>query len=103
MPASSSARRTAVKSARAVAEDDALLLEQVGDGAGLAERAAVFGEEVAHVGAGAGAVVGGGLDEQRDAGGPVALVDDGLQRVGVAALAGALGDGALDVVLGHRS
>src|SRR6185369_8760450 len=32
----------------------------------------------------------------------VALVDDGLQRVGVAALAGALGDRSLDVVLGHR-
>ena len=34
--------------------------------------------------------------------GAVALVGDGLERVGVAALAGALGDRALDVVLRHR-
>ena len=57
---------------------------------------------MADLGAGAVAVVGQRLDEHRDAAGAVALVDDGLERVGVGALAGALGDRALDVVLGHR-
>ena len=42
------------------------------------------------------------LDEQRHAARAVALVEDRLQRLGVGARAGALGDGALDVVLGHR-
>ena len=66
--------------ALAVDHDDALLVEQVGDGAGLAEVAAVLGEGVADLGAGAVAVVGQRLDEDRDAAGAVALVDDGLER-----------------------
>ena len=57
---------------------------------------------MADVRAGAVAVVGGRLHEQRHAARAVALVEDRLQRLGVGALAGALGDGALDVVLGHR-
>jgi hypothetical protein len=61
-----------------------------------------LGEQVTDVRAGAVAVVGGRLHEQRDAARAVALVEDGLQRLGIGALAGALGDGALDVVLGHR-
>ena len=133
MPASSSAARTAVRSAGshvisktsssspdvlgarvdrdhqvvlgvalAVDDDDALLVEQVRDGARLAEVAAVLGERVADLGAGAVAVVRRRLDEHRHAAGAVALVGDGLERLGVGALAGALRDRALDVVLGHR-
>ena len=85
-----------------VDDHDALLVEQVGDGARLAEVAVVLGERVADLGARAVAVVRRRLDEQRHAAGAVALVGDGLERLGVAALAGALGDRALDVVLGHR-
>ena len=62
----------------------------------------MLGEEVADLRARAVAVVGRRRDEQRDAARAVALVEDGLQRLGVGALAGALGDRALDVVLGHR-
>jgi hypothetical protein len=62
----------------------------------------VLGEQVADLRARAIAVVGGGRDQQRDAARAVALVEDGLQRVGVSSLARPLGDGALDVVLGHR-
>ena len=47
------------------------------------------------------AVVRDRLYEDRDAARPVALVHDGLERGGVGARAGALGDRALDVVLGH--
>ena len=85
-----------------VDDDQPALVEQVGDGARLAEAAAVLGQQVAHVGAGAVAVLGHRLDEQRDAAGAVALVHDVLDRGRVAARAGALGDRALDVVLGHR-
>ena len=85
-----------------VDDHDALLVEQVGDGPRLAEVAAVALEDVADLGARAVAVVGHRLDQQRDAARAVALVDDVLERVDVGALAGALGDRALDVVLGHR-
>ena len=57
---------------------------------------------MAHLGAGAVAVVRHRLDEHRDAARAVALVDDVLERLGVGALARALGDRALDVVLRHR-
>ena len=85
-----------------VDDDDALLVEEVGDRAGLAEVAAVLGEQVADLRPGAVAVVGHRLDEHRDAARAVALVDDGLPVLGVRAGAGALGDRPLDVVLGHR-
>ena len=62
----------------------------------------MLGEGVAHVGAGAVAVLGHRLDEQRHAARAVALVEHRLDRVGLAALAGALGDRAFDVVLRHR-
>ena len=86
----------------AVDDDQAALVEEVGDGAGLAEAAAVLAEQVADVGAGAVAVLGHRLDEQRDAAGRVGLVHDVLDRGGVGARAGPLRDRALDVVLGHR-
>src|ERR1700691_1391568 len=83
--------------------DRAALVEQVGDRAGLAERATVLGEGVAHVGAGAVAVVGDGLDEHRHPARAVALVEHGLQgRCLALAAAGPLGDRPFDVVLGHR-
>ena len=85
-----------------VDDDHALLVEQVGHRARLAEVAAVLVERVADLGAGAVAVVRRGLHQQRHAARAVALVHDRLERVGVAARARALGDGALDVVLGHR-
>ena len=91
-----------LRPARGVHDDHAALLEQVRDRPGLAERPAVLAEDVAHLGAGAVAVVGERLDQDRHAAGPVALVHDRLDRVGVRALARALGDRALDVVLGHR-
>jgi hypothetical protein len=56
---------------------------------------------VTHLRAGAVAVVRERLDEDRHAARAVALVDDGLDRRGVLIGAGALGDGALDVVLRH--
>ena len=68
----------------AVDDDHALLVEQVGDGAVLAEAAAVLGEDVADLGAGAVAVVGQRLDQDRHAARAVALVGDLLQRVGAA-------------------
>ena len=69
------------------------------DAAGLAERAAELGERGADVGGGAVAVVGQGLDDQRDAARAIALVADLL--VALALVAGAAPDRALDVVLGH--
>src|SRR4051794_1837195 len=85
-----------------VDDDEPLLVEQVGDRARLAEAPSALGEDMADLGARAVAVVGHGLDEERDTARPVALVDDRLERVGVGALTRALGDRALDVVLGHR-
>src|SRR3954471_14220161 len=95
-------QQVVLRVARAVDDDHAALVEEVRDGAGFPQVAAVLGEHVADLGARAVAVVGQRLDEQRDAARPIALVEDGLERVGVRALAGALGDRALDVVLGHR-
>src|SRR5579863_6252833 len=88
--------------ARGVDRDNAALLEQIRDAARLTEVAAVLAQQVAHVGAGAVAVVGVGLDQKRRAARSVTLIEDGLDRVGVRAGARALGDRALDVVLGHR-
>src|SRR4051794_11955743 len=84
-----------------VDHDDALLLELPRDGAGLAQVAAALSEDVPHLGAGAVAVVGERLDEQRDAARAVALVHHGLDLLGVGARAGPLRDRALDVVLRH--
>src|SRR4051812_13879340 len=94
-------QQVVLRVARAVDDDHAALVEEVRDGAGFPQIAAVLGEHVTHLGARAVAVVGQRLDEQRDAARPIALVEDGLERVGVRALAGALRDRALDVVLGH--
>ena len=57
---------------------DALALELPADRARLSHVAAVAGEEIAHLGAGAVAVVAQGLDHDGHAAGPVALVVDGL-------------------------
>ena len=73
-PASIATIRSSSSSASAVDDDHALLVEEVGHRARLAEVAAVLGEQVADVGAGAVAVVGHRLDEHRDAAGAVALV-----------------------------
>jgi hypothetical protein len=70
--------------------------------AGLAEAAAVAGKGVADLGAGAVAVVGQGLDQDRDAAGAVALVEDRFDRGAVGPGAGAAVDRALDVFLRHR-
>ena len=75
-------------------------LEHIGDGAGRAEISAVLGEEVADVRGGAVLVVGEDFDEDGDSAGAVAFIVQFL--VGRRAeLAGALLDGALDVVLRH--
>src|SRR5206468_1462703 len=80
--------------------DEAALVEHPGDGARRRQVAAVLGDDAAHVGHGAVAVVGEHLDEDRDATRPVGLVGDLL--VGDALeLARALLDGALDVVGRH--
>ena len=81
-------------------DDLALAVEHEADDAGLAQVAAVLGEQRAHVRGGAVAVVGHRLDEDRDAVGAVALVTDFLVVLAVAA--GGLLDRPLDVVLGHR-
>src|SRR5215212_9146942 len=82
-------------------QDDALALEQVRDRAGRTELAAVLGEDVANVGGGPVAVVRKHVDQDGDPAGRVALVGDPLVGFGVGACAGALVDGALDVVVWH--
>ena len=84
-----------------VEQDHALALELPAHRAGLGERAAVAGEGVLHLGAGAVAVVGERLDVDRDAVRRVALVvhllvGDALELTGPPL------DRPLDVVLGHR-
>src|SRR5581483_6247698 len=86
----------------AVDQDHAALLELPGDGARLAQAAAMAVEDVADLRAGAVAVVRQHLHHDRGAAGAVALVDDALDRSGIPALAGAAVDRALDVVLRHR-
>ena len=88
--------------ALAVDEDHALLLELPGDRARLAEAAAGLVEGVADLRAGAVAVVGQRVDEDRRAAGAVALVDDPLDLLVAGARPGAAVDRPLDVVLGHR-
>src|SRR5688500_2854584 len=68
--------------------DDAVLGELEGDGAAVGHVAAGDLEDLAHLGGGAGAVVGGAFDDEGDAAGAVAFVDDGVEGVG-AGLAGA--------------
>src|SRR5262249_41341788 len=82
--------------------DRALLVEQVGDRPRLAEVAAVLREQMPDVGPGAVAVVGDRLHEDRDPARSVSLVEDALERLALAALAGSPGDRAFDVVLRHR-
>ena len=61
----------------------------------------MLGEDVTHVGGGPVAVVGEHVDQDGDPAWRVAFVGDPLEGVGVSAGAGALVDGALDVVVGH--
>ena len=85
----------------AVGEADfALAVELVGDAAGAGDAAEVLGEDFADAGRGSIEVVGGDLDQEGGAGGSVAFVGDVLDAF-AAAFAGALPDGAVDVVLGH--
>ena len=75
-------------------------VEQKADAVGLAEGAAGLGEGGADFARGAVAVVGQGLDDDRGAARPVALVAHlVIGRVGLAA--GAAADRAVDRVLGH--
>ena len=71
--------------------------EHEGDRAGLAQVAAELGEQRAHVGGGAVAVVGQRLDDDGNAARAIALVADLVIALGI--VAGGLLDGALDVVL----
>src|SRR5205807_2903212 len=84
-----------------VDDGDSLLLENPRHRAGFAEVPAGAREDMADLRPGAVAVVGQRLDEDRDAARPVALVDDGLDRLRVAVRTGSLRDRALDVVLRH--
>ena len=80
--------------------DQAARFELPGDRAGAGELAAALDEHRADVGRGPVLVVGLGLDEDGDPARAVALVDDLLELLGVAA-AGRLVDGPLDVVRRH--
>ena len=80
--------------------DQAARLELPGDRAGAGELAAGLREHRADLGGGPVAVVGRRLDEDRHAARAVALVDDLLELLGVAA-AGRLVDRPLDVVGRH--
>src|SRR5690606_17478319 len=80
--------------------DDALAIEVVGDGAGVAHRPVVAGHGDAHVRGRAVAVVRQALDEHRDAAGAVALVHDRLVVDAAAVQATAALDRAVDVVIG---
>ena len=80
--------------------DQPARLELPGDRAGAGQLAAGLGEHRADLGRGPVAVVGLGLDEDRHAARAVALVDDLLELLGLAA-AGRLVDRPLDVVGGH--
>src|SRR5690606_23141042 len=66
---------------------------------GRAQVAVVLGEDAAHVGDGAGRVVGGGFHQHRDAMRRVAFVQH-FGEVG-RVLAGSALDRRLDLVLGH--
>ena len=80
-------------------DDNALLGEHEADTAHLAEVAAELIEVVAHIGRGTVAVVGQGLDHDRDAAGAVALVGHCFVLGLVAALSAL--DDALDVIVGY--
>ena len=80
--------------------DQAARLELPGDGARTGQLAAGLGEDRADLGRRPVAVVGRGLDEDGHAAGAVALVDDLLELLGLAA-AGRLVDRPLDVVGRH--
>ena len=80
--------------------DHAALLELPGDGPGPGQLAAGLGEDGANLGDRPVPIVGGHLDEDGDAAGAVALVDDLLVLDALAA-AGCLLDGALDRVERH--
>ena len=86
-PASMAIRATSSGSARRGDADEAARLELPGDGARSGQRAAGLGEDRAHVRGGAVAVVRGGLHEDGHAAGAVALVDDLLELLRLAAAA----------------
>ena len=86
--------------ARARHGDHAALLELPGHRPGPGQLAAGLGEDGADLGDRPVPIVGGHLDEDRDAAGAVALVDDLLVLDALAA-AGRLLDGALDRVERH--
>src|SRR4029077_17104876 len=83
-------------------DDDAAFLKDPGDRARLAEVAVMLAEGVAHVGTGAVAVVGQGVDQDRRAAGAVALEEHLLDRVGVGADPRPAVNRPLDVFLRHR-
>ena len=80
--------------------DYAEATELKGDGAGLAQVAAVLGEGGAQRRRGTVAVVGQGLDDHGDAARPIAFVAH-FSISGIVGLAAAAFDGTLDRILGH--
>ena len=81
-------------------DDDPFALEHPLDASGSAHVAAELLEDVADVGDGALGVVGEDTDHERDSVGSVAFIQSGLVGDAVE-FAGALFDGAFDVVFGH--
>ena len=81
-------------------EDLALALEHPGDAALLAHVAAVLGEDMADFADRAVAVIGGDVDQDGGAAGPVAFEHDFVDLAAFQ-FAGAAHDGLLDVVGGH--
>jgi hypothetical protein len=80
--------------------DEALVVEHPRHRTTGAEVAVVAAEGVTHFGHGSIRVVGRGLDQDCGAAGPIALVRE-LLVLGALEFAGALLDGALDVLLRH--
>ena len=89
-----------VEIGRALDDDDALVVEHIGDAARRAEGAAVFAHDGAHVARGAVVVVGERRDDDGSAAHAVTFVGE-LLVVTVAEVARGTLDGALDVVVGH--
>ncbi len=90
----------ASKSVLRVEGDQALAIEEEGDGAAHAEAAVVLAEDVPHVGDGPGAVVGHEFHDDRHPAGTVSFEDPFLV-IHPFDIAGALLDGPVDGVLGH--
>jgi hypothetical protein len=84
-----------------VHSDESLAVEHPGDASGLAEVAVVAGEHVSDLGGRPVFIIGQRLHEDGDAAGTVAFVHDLLRLRHAFQFAGALLDGALDVVGRH--